>query len=462
MLIRFRRRFEWRRSPPGDLVDPVPAGPARQGIAALLLVLAIGLAGVLPARAQGGERTDRAALWLVSKQSSDGGWGPSPSSDSSATTTAWVMLGLEAAGRNPLDVSREGPNAVSYLRSRVGELSTPGDFARTILALAGAGVDPRSFAGHDLVHALVERQRRNGSYEGWPGSTAFAVIALRAAGAEGIEQSIDWLVKVQNPDGGWGDVPGSPSTADGTGAVMQAIPHTSAANHALDYLRKHQRSTGGFSLGGSASVNSQSTAWAVQGMIAVGADPGSVREGGNSALDYLAARQDADGHYRYSSSSDQTPVWVTGQALAAVARKALPIEAVPRESKPSTSKSGTADENVAGATVAPAPAPEETAPEETAPEGSLELPDQAGGAEAVPPAAGTSPSVPPGAGAAPAIPPAGSSEGEGAEATGTPASAPFEASDGSGPDAWVPLGIGLATAGLALGAVLFLGRRFGW
>jgi hypothetical protein len=454
MLVRFRRRFEWRRSPRGDFAGHVPASSPRQGIAILVLLLAIVLAGVLPARAQAGERTDRASLWLTSVQSSDGGWGPSSDADPSVATTAWVMLGIEATGHNPLDLPR---SPVGYLRAHVDELSSPGDFARTILALEGAGVDPRSFAGHDLVHALVKRQRRNGSYEGWPGSTAFAVMALRAAGAQGIEQSIDWLVEVQNRDGGWGDVPGSPSTADGTGAVMQAIPHTSAANHALGYLRKHQRSNGGFPLGDSGSVNSQSTAWAVQGMLAVGADPGSVRQDGNSALDYLAARQDDDGHYRYSSSSDQTPVWVTGQVLAAVAGKAFPIEAVPRESKPPASKSRATDESGVGATAAPAPG-------ETAPEGSLELPGQAGGAGAAPPAGGTSPSIePPPARAAPVVPPTASPEGDGAESAGTPSSAPpFEASEGSGPEPLVPLGVGLGTAALALGSVLFLGRRFGW
>ena len=454
MLVRFRRRFEWRRSTRDDFAGHVPAGSPRQGIATFALLLAIVLAGILPARAQAGARTDRASLWLVSAQSSDAGWGPSKDADPSVATTDWAMLGIEATGHNPLDLPR---NPVGYLRAHVDELGSPGDFARTILALEGAGVDPRSFAGHDLVRALVKRQRRNGSYEGWPGSTAFAVMALRAAGAEGIEQSIDWLVEVQNRDGGWGDVPGSPSTADGTGAVMQAIPHTSAANHALGYLRKHQRSNGGFPLGDGGSVNSQSTAWAVQGMIAVGADPGSIREGGNSALDYLAARQDDDGHYRYSSSSDQTPVWVTGQVLAAVAGKAFPIEAVPRESKPPTSKSGAGAENGAGAILAPAP-------EETAPEGSLELPEGAGGAGAAPPPGGTSPPTePPATGAAPVVPPTAAPEGESAESAGAPASAPqFEASDDSGPKPLVPLGVGLGTAGLALGSVLFLGRRFGW
>ena len=54
---------------------------------------------------------------------------------------------------------------------------------------------------------------------------------------------------------------------------MQAIPGTKAAQNGLAYLRKHQHSGGGFALGGSGAVNSQSTAWAVQGLIAVGADP---------------------------------------------------------------------------------------------------------------------------------------------------------------------------------------------
>jgi hypothetical protein len=46
---------------------------------------------------------------------------------------------------------------------------------------------------------------------------------------------------------------------------------------------------------------------------------------------YLARRRAADGHYRYSSASDQTPVWVTAQTLLAVYRRVFPLAAVPRE-----------------------------------------------------------------------------------------------------------------------------------
>ena len=211
MLVRFRERFEWR---------------APAVVSALLLALA--LVSVMPGRAQAG--TASAAAWLVSVENADGGWGSSPGSDSSPSTTGWTMLGLEAAGRNPLDVSAGGNTPVDYLRSNVAQLKTPGDLARTILALEGAGVEPAQLRRPDLVSALAKRRLDDGSFDDWPGTTAFAIVALRAAGATGgLDSSVSWLAGVQNDDGGWGDNPGSPSTPDGTGAAMQAIPGTEAA-----------------------------------------------------------------------------------------------------------------------------------------------------------------------------------------------------------------------------------------
>ncbi len=443
MLARFRERFEWR-------------APA----VASLLLLALALASVLPAGAQASEAS-RAATWLVVAQNADGGWGASPDSESAPDMTAWAMLGLEAAGRNPLDVSRGGRNPVGFLRRNAGELSSPGDFARTILALQGAGVNPRSFGGRDLVSALAKRRRGNGSFEGWPGSTAFAILALRGAGAGGIDSSISWLLKVQNGDGGWGDIPGSPSTADGTGAVVQAISGTEAAKHGFAYLRKAQRPSGGFALGGSGSVNSQSTAWAVQGMLAMGRDPSSLRSGGNSALDYLSARQNADGSYSYSPSSDQTPVWVTGQALAAVAGDSFPVAPVARQAQPSP-PSGAAGGDSGSAAPLPTLPPSSTGSAEDL----LEQFGQGSGDSipAPPPGGGSIPSVPPaGGGGSLPVPPVGSPEGStpGSQ-TSQPAAPRFEAGGNAGPKPWAPVGIGLASSGLALGAVLLLGRRFSW
>lgn len=363
MLVRFRERFEWGRGS-GHGVDRPPAprklGPGLRGggIAALLIAsLALGALSPARAHAEADGSTQAAALWLQLIQNSDGGWGASPAEDSSTEMTAWAMLGLEAAGRNPLNVARGDRNPVGFLRGGAGELKSPGDLARTILALEGAGVDPRHFGGRNLVSALLSRRRGNGSYEGWPGSTAFAVIALRAAGVSGgIDGSLSWLRKVQNEDGGWGDVPGSPSTADGTGAVMQALSAGSKAAHrGLSYLRTAQRPGGGFPLGGGGSVNTQSTAWAIQGILAAGGDPGSFRRGGQSAPDYLSAQQASDGHFRYSKSSDQTPVWVTGQVLAAAAGKYFPIAAPPQQQSTADATSqGSSTEQAAAGNVSPA------------------------------------------------------------------------------------------------------------
>jgi hypothetical protein len=283
--------------------------------------------------------------------------------------TCWAMLGLESAGRNPFDVADGGHTPVDFLRNHLGELSSPGDLARTILALQGAGADPREFGGENLVSQLLARRRANGSYEGWPNSTAYAAIALRAAGISGgIEGTLSWLRSVQNDDGGWGDTPGSPSNADGTGAVLQALSGGSkASDRGLSYLRDAQHKGGGFALGGNGAVNTQSTAWAVQGILAGGGDPGSFRRGGTSGPEYLANNQEGDGSYRYAKPgpevpgevAHQTPVWVTGEVLIAASGDHLPISPPPRKPTPSPSS---ANSNFGLNPSTPLPVPE-TAPQ---------------------------------------------------------------------------------------------------
>jgi energy-coupling factor transport system substrate-specific component len=469
MLARFRERFEWGRGEPGRPASEAPrGGPApglrRGGLAALLLVAL--LAGALAPRAEA-SGVSRATAWLVAAQHKDGGFGASPESESGAEMTSWAMLGLAAAGRNPFDVARGGRTPVDFLRNSLDELRSPGDVARTIVALGAAGADPRGFGGANLVLRLIDERRGNGSYGpksvGWPNSTAFAVIALRAAGATGgLEPSLDWLRRVQNDDGGWGDVPGSPSTSDGTGAVLQALsPDSKAARRGLSYLRKAQRPGGGFPLGGNGTVNSQSTAWAIQGILAAGGDPSSFRRGGASAPDYLSHRQASNGHYRYSKSSDQTPVWVTSQVLVAASNAHLPISPPAREPKPATNKASTGGLSSTS-----------TGSTENAPSiGQAEIPPTPPGVSPASPAAPNSgsPGVPPNvlrppgqdSSEAPAksSPPAGRVRGD----TGTTAS---EASaSGESPKASDSSPAGAILLGLAAGALLFaaaLGGRRAW
>jgi prenyltransferase beta subunit len=460
MLTRFRTRFEWGRAEPAGM-------PAilRGGSVAAALLLALALVTAVPDRAEASD-SGRATSWLLSVQNDDGGWASSPDDDSSAAMTGWAMLGLEAAGRNPYDVARKGNTPVDFLRRSMDEVTSTGDIARTVLALQGAGADPRSFAGRNLIADLLERRRDNGSFEGWPGTTAFSVIALREAGATGgLDKTLSWLAKVQNDDGGWGDVPGSPSTADGTGAVMQAMPGSKAADRGLSYLRKAQRASGGFPLGGSGGVNSQSTGWAVQGILAVGAKADSVRRDGNSPYDYLASRQASDGHYRYSSSSDQTPVWVTAQVLVVVAGKSFPLTP-PKRATPASQpkKSAGTTTSSAGTTGRTSSSGSSSSSSSS---GSAAAPSSPmKGGVGVPPERFAAPGPPTLEATAPP-PSAGGREREGSNPT-PPATLTSESSTtepGSSDDTGSPAGaLGI---GFALGAAIFAGswyllRRYGY
>ncbi|HEX8753500.1 MAG TPA: prenyltransferase/squalene oxidase repeat-containing protein [Solirubrobacterales bacterium] len=485
MLVRFRERFAWRRlghpSPQeggeGDGTREPGLRPAlRGGTVAALLVAAIALGAALPARATAATPDlASATAWLRAQQNEDGGFGASPGDRSSPEITCWAMLALSAGGVNPLDVASAGKTPVDYLRSHLDQLRSAGDYARTILALEGAGVDPRDFGGSNLLSGLLNRRRKDGSYEGWPGTTAFAVIALRGAGATGsLKETLSWLRSVQNDDGGWGDVPGSPSTPDGTGAAMQALsPGSKAVHSALDYLHSHQHKGGGYALGGNGTLNTPSTAWAVQGILAAGASPAQFVKGGASARDYLAANQSSDGHFDYAQAgaqtsaevAHQTPVWVTAQVIPAVAEATFPIAAPARAPQPSTVPQSTPSTE-------PSETPESSPgalPSESVPLPSLE-PAPVSPSDSTNQGPGSPPghSAKAGQGAPGAKPPSGPT-GESVP-EGTPAPGPTESptsrsgtETSSSNDSTSPAGA--IVLGLLAGSLLFLlglGARRGW
>ncbi|HEX6586630.1 MAG TPA: prenyltransferase/squalene oxidase repeat-containing protein [Solirubrobacterales bacterium] len=372
MLTRYRRRFEFAWRPPrAPARRRRPAAGAACVLAALLLAAPALVPGgradaadpvltnrVAPTDTLASTGAGRTVAWLRAAQNEDGGFGYGRGEDSNPGMTGWAVLGLEAAGINPLDLARGDATPISYLAGTVDEITTTGDIERTILVLRGAGLDPRRFGGDDLIRRLRARRGGDGSWGGQVNSTAFGILALGAAGASaGNTRSAGWLRSIQNDDGGWGFAAGAQSDPDTTGAVLQALAVSvdarvrvgatrlmSGIRAGVRYLRGAERPGGGFALSGG-PVNAQSTSWAIQGLIAAGVAPSSVWRGGRSPLDYLSSVRAGDGHYRYSASTDQTPVWVTGQALIAINRRAFPLAPVPRASAPAASggKSDTGD-----------------------------------------------------------------------------------------------------------------------
>jgi prenyltransferase beta subunit len=378
MLLRYRRRFEFAWGPRGSLVTTRVRGAIAGGACLLIALVAVN-ALLLGGTADAARGAPGAGVsWLRGAQNADGGFGFDRGEESSPGMSGWAVLGLEAAGINPLDLDHGDATPISYLAGTVGEISTTGDLERTILVLRGAGLDPRRFQGHDLVRRLLARRGKDGSWGGQVNPTAFGVLALKAAGATaGSSRSVAWLRDQQNADGGWGFAPGSASDPDSTGAVLQALAaggSRAGIRAGVSYLRSVQRPGGGFAIS-SGPVNAQSTAWAAQGLIAAGVSPSSVRKGGRSPLDYLASVQAPDGHYRYSASSDQTPVWVTGQALAALSGAAFPLAPVPRKAAAPAPVAGAPPKPAKGGSAAPASKPSgQKAPTAAAPAPSSEPP----------------------------------------------------------------------------------------
>jgi energy-coupling factor transport system substrate-specific component len=276
------------------------------------------------------------ARYLAAAQNGDGGFGPDPGSPSSQLVSGWAALGLAAAGRNPQQVRRGGTSVLDYIRAGAGSLRDPGSIERTILVLRAAGLPATSFAGRDLPSELSRLIRADGSVADQVNLTAFAIIALRAAGVPPPSRCISWLMHQQDADGGFNFATAGPvSDVDDTGAVLEALGAVGSSassarlTRAISFIRSQQNRDGGMPSQAGGESNAQSTAWAVQGLLAAGVDPDSLHRGGAiSPLRFLSSLVAPDGHIRYSRASDQTPVWVTAQAAMALLRAPLPLAPV--------------------------------------------------------------------------------------------------------------------------------------
>jgi prenyltransferase beta subunit len=343
-IQRFARRLEVRWEPVhGAAAVPSASAERLKGAArATALLVALVLSGWLAGQPGPiGDGTGSASAantpagYLLSAQNSDGGFGTSPGSSSSPVYSGWVALGLAAAGHNPKDVSRSGTSLLAYIRATADSATDPGAIERTILVAGAAGVSASSFGGRDLIGRLESDIRTNGSVDDQVNLTSFAVLALRADGVTPSARTIAWLVRQQDHDGGFNfATAGGSSDVDDTGAALEALAGAGgsarrARRRAVAFIEREQNRDGGFPSEPRADSNAQSTAWAIQGLLAVGVDPRSVhRAGSPSPQQFLSSLIAGDGHIRYSRSSDQTPVWVTGEALMALAGKPLPLAAV--------------------------------------------------------------------------------------------------------------------------------------
>jgi hypothetical protein len=262
----------------------------------LLAAALVGLALVSPLR--------QSADYLESRRGADGGVSE-PGGRADAALTAWTILALRAVGRDP------GRAARDYVRAAV-----PEDVTQTALRALAIGDE-------QLLARLEAERRPDGRIGPLVNSTAWSVLALRAAGRPAGAATVRYLLRQQRKGGGWPWHPrGAPDSND-TAVVLQSLRAAGIRGRPLArgvrFLRSLQAKNGGFRLVAGREPDAQSSAWAIQGLLAAGADPG------RAVYRYLSSLRRPDGSYRYSKRYAVTPVWVTSQVLPALARKPFPF-----------------------------------------------------------------------------------------------------------------------------------------
>jgi hypothetical protein len=275
-------------------------------VKAVVVVVALVLA------ASGGAVED-ASRYLETRQQPGGGFAE-PGGIVTPGLTAWSVIGLRTGGTSAASLA----DARSYLADAADELGSLTDAELVLTALAKLGAPPSP-----LVERIRAAVRPSGAIGPTLNATIWGLIALRAAGESAPSGSARYLLRQQHRSGGWSwAVGGAPDSNDTAAAVLALRAAGLRAGHpaivrALRYLRGLQNRDGGFELVRRRGSDVQSTAWAVQAFLAAGARPGV------AAYRYLSRMQRADGSLRYSARYAVTPVWVTAQALPALARTPL-------------------------------------------------------------------------------------------------------------------------------------------
>jgi hypothetical protein len=231
--------------------------------------------------------------FLKSAQSSDGNW---DSAASQVETTAATVAALQAlkllnqtggtaytAGTSWLQA--QSPQSVDYIAERI-----------LALGLTDGSADA-------LLPAFDALRGGWGGYDGYAVNTLDTAYALRALQSTGsgdfatTNAALAFFTTHQNPDGGWGFLPGDDSNVYLTAVVSdtlqqfpQMTPIAGAVSKAGTFLLGHQNMDGGF--GGSPSTVYE-TALAYAALAAVSDDPA----GTSGAVNYLSATQAANGSW---------------------------------------------------------------------------------------------------------------------------------------------------------------------
>jgi hypothetical protein len=269
----------------------------------------------------------------------------------------WALTAFAAAKVAPADVNKggkENTDARSWYEKEVGAVGWPGegatatDFERATLLSYAAGIDPARVSKRQNLIAKVASYYQSAS-PGYYGSTfnatVFGLLALAGAKTTGgaqripqvvLDQAVEAVKANQHTDGGWTweKAAGSKealekaSEIDMTGAAVAALCAAGVANtnesvvNAKKYLvSKFVKASGAFE--STFGANTDTNAWAVQGLKACGIDPQAAEFTGsapkfNTPLNFLISQQVGGGGFRYGTSGSTAESYASQDAVRAL------------------------------------------------------------------------------------------------------------------------------------------------
>jgi hypothetical protein len=343
-------------------------------IIALSLALASLFAGALLAQAATPKThaAHDALDYIRTLQNDDGGF-PDFGSDSSAGGTLDAVLAFAAAGTDIDDVQKSGKSPIDYLETQAAAYaaSTPGQAAKLVAVLVAAGEDPRDFAGDDYVDMMQSNYDTVTHRYGEQTLDQILYVLARRSLDLSVSSGVVSVIKSdQLAEGCWEFDSGFGCDTNSTAMAVQAlvaagVDHDDASiEAALAYLKSAQNADGGFPYLVPSDSDANSTAFVLQALVAAGEDidvggPWE-RPGGRTPMQALLSYQNpSTGAFTYAG---QDNAYATYQAVPALLLQPLLLppaeedEEATKTPRPTRTPAATATATPA-ATLTPMPEP---------------------------------------------------------------------------------------------------------
>ena len=297
-----------------------------------------------PVFAQSDQATDKGIDYLKSQQQTNGqiaGFNG---------VSSWAAMAFAGAGIDIATVKSTESSLLDYLQSNPpasGASAT--EWEREILAITAAGQSPFDFGGKNYVLAL--EALANNSQIGDANlinDDMFGLLALISAGdgsnSRVKQDALNFILANQSANGGFGWSKTSGPDIDTTAAAIQALEAgkdagllngglTSAINSAKSYLLSGQNPDGGFGYLPGETSNGSTTAWAVMALSSLGES----REPLQKAKSFLVSTQEENGSFKWQSGF-AGDTFTSSYAVLALEGEYWPVK-IFEESVPSASPS---------------------------------------------------------------------------------------------------------------------------